>query len=362
MKFTFMATGLRVVILLAGLLLSACNQSNASPPEASQHVTTHALPVGTVSRETTTEYMFLAGSVISDSRIEITSRITGYIKQLAVKEGDRVAAGQLLVELDSSDVDDAVVGAGTAVAKARAALKDNEFDMKSFEKLYRQGTVSETQYRKIRLQRDVAIEELQRAKSAQATAKAQRKYVQITSPVEGIVVARPKRAGDLAIPGTSLLTVESSRGLLFQTYVPEGLVTRLELGAQVEVKIDVLNRTLLGTITRIVFSGDPVTRRFEIKVALPETEHMLAGMFGRARMTKGTREVIRINKESLLEIGGLTGVLIVDENNRARFRWLYLGQQWAKQVEVLGGLKPGERYLLSEAGKVRVGDLIEPLK
>ncbi len=357
-----MAKGFRIFLLWACLLVVNGIQADSSVPESQRQLTTHTLPVAVVKRETTTEYMFLAGSVISDSRIDITPRIAGYIKQLAVKEGDKVSVGQLLVELDSSDVDDAVIGAETAVAKAKAGLKDSEFDMKSFEKLYQQGTVSETQYRKIRLQRDVAIEELQRAKSARSTAKAQRKYVQITSPVDGIVVARSKRPGDLAIPGTSLLTVESSRGLLFQTYVPEGLVTRLELGAQVEVKIDVLKKTLLGTITRIVFSGDPVTRRFEVKVALPETKQLLAGMFGRARMTKGTREVIRISKDSLLEIGGLTGVLIVDDQNRARFRWLYLGQQWAKQVEVLGGLKPDERYLLSEVGKVRVGDLIEPLK
>lgn len=77
--------------------------------------------------------------------------------------------------------------------------------------------------RKVRLKFDAAREALNQARAGLDTTLAQRAYAEITSPVAGMVVARLKRTGDLAVPGTPLLTVESGRGLLFETFVAVGI-------------------------------------------------------------------------------------------------------------------------------------------
>jgi RND family efflux transporter MFP subunit len=210
----------------------------------------------------------------------------------------------------------------------------------------------------VRLKRDAARESLNQAQAIQNTARAQRAYVDIRSPDDGVVVARLKRVGDLAVPGASMLTLEIGRVLLFETSVSEVHVAAITVGSRVRVKIDTLPQVFEGTVNRVVPSGDPVTRSYQVKVALPETAGLLPGMFGRASFVVGKSKSVLIPVSALAERGGLRGVFLVDDAGLAHFRWLRTGREWPDRIEVEAGLKAGDRIVAAVSPGLREGDRI----
>ena len=321
---------------------------------------TYSLPVIEVRNKLIPSTYTTTGSVVSDISIEIASRISGFIQNITVREGEVVQKGRLLVTLDSADVEGAIRKAKAAVNKAASALEDAKTDAERFSALFKRGSASDNALRKAKLQRDMAGDSLKEAQAAFQTALSQRNYINITCPVDGVVIARQKRNGDLATPGAPILTVESARGLLFETYVAEARVGDIHIGDKVEVIIDALDDALAGTVIRIVPSGDPVTRRYQVKIALPETLRLLPGMFGRVHFIIGEEQVMVIPQKSLIGRGGLDGVFVVADNNRISFRWLRTARQLNGDLEVKAGLRPGERIVAIVQPDLRNDDLVNP--
>lgn len=185
-----------------------------------------------------------------------------------------------------------------------------------------------------------------------------RQRIRISSPVTGVVVTRHKRVGDITTPRETILTVKLSQGLIFETYVTESRIGKVKLNDPVTIYIDALDTSIAGTVARRAPSGDPITRRYRVKIALPEHDGLLPGMFGRSHFRIGTESVVVIPRNALLERGGLQGSFIVDNENKAHFRWLRIGKLWPERVEVRAGLQGGERIVTVTETRLRDGDLI----
>ena len=337
-------------------VLAACGPApEARPPSSAK---SWNLPVvKAASTEIPVDYTTV-GSVVSDQRIEVTSRMTGYIHELLVREGDRVRRGQIIARLDGADVDGAIRQNRAAVASANGAFSDAQVDFERFQGLYGRGTITENEWRKIRVRRDAAREALNQVQAALDTTNAQRDYVEIRSPGDGVVVACLKRAGDLAVTGVPMLTLEIGHALLFETAVSEAHVNSIVGGSRARVRIDALTHVLDGTVSRVVPSGDPVTRSFQVKIALPETAGLKPGMFGRASFDVGHSQSLLVPAQAMYERGGLRGVFVVDAAGTAHFRWLRTGREWPDRIEVTAGLTPGERVVAAVDPGLREGDRI----
>jgi len=341
--------------VLISVLLAACDASpDVRPPPAPQ---SRSLNVISVLAGAPVEYMAV-GSVVSDQRVDITSKLSGYIREILVQEGDPVRRGQVLARLDAADVDSGIRQGQAGVSAAEAAFRDAQSDLERFQRLFERGSVSDNELRKIRLKHDGAREALNQARAVFDSARAQRDYAEIKSPVDGLVVARGKRAGDLAVPGAPIMTLESGRRLLFETFVAEEPVASIAVGNPVEVWLDRLARPLEGTVSRVVSSADPVTRSYQVKIALPETKGLMPGMFGRAAFLIGESKSPVVPRPALVERGGLRGVFVVDGESTAHFRWLRIGREWPDRVEVTAGLQAGERLVATADPSLRDGDKI----
>ncbi|WP_226403847.1 efflux RND transporter periplasmic adaptor subunit [Ferribacterium limneticum] len=347
-----------LALLLSALTVACSKYTEEQPPAAPKNWN---LPVVTLDAGGEDEYA-LVGSVVSDQRVDVASRLSSYIREIRVQEGDRVRRGQVLVRLDASDVEGGIRQGRAAFGAAEAAFLDAHTDLERFQRLFDRGSVSDNEMRKVRLKFETARAALNQARAGLDTTLAQRAYADITSPVDGVVVARLKRAGDLAAPGIPLLIVESGRRLLFETFVAESRVAGLAEGKLAAVSIDGLPTTLKGTVSRVVPSGDPVTRSYLVKIALPEKEGLMPGMFGRASFAIGTSHVPVVPRRALVERGGLNGVFVVDEEGRAHFRWLRTGREWTDQVEVSAGLDANERIVAVAEPALRDGDRITQVR
>lgn len=191
----------------------------------------------------------------------------------------------------------------------------------------------------------------------QSTSKKRQEF-RIISPVSGVVVTRSKRVGDQVAPRGAILTVNLSQGFIFETYVSESRIGKIKVNEKVFVYIDALDTSVVGTVARIASSGDPVARRYRVKVVLPGKKGLFPGMFGRSRFRMGSEDVLVIPDTALIERGGLQGIFVVDKENKANFRWLRIGKVWSKNVEVLSGLEAGEKIINVNEIRLRDGDVI----
>ncbi|MBQ0798214.1 MAG: efflux RND transporter periplasmic adaptor subunit [Porticoccaceae bacterium] len=351
------------LLTISTIALSACSPNKDSAVEE------HPLRLETalVSSETLALEYTVVGNVISDHRVDISSKIAAYIRTINVVEGEHIRSDQVLATLDDSAISNAIAQARAALGSAKAQLDDASADLTRYQNLLKDESVAESRVQKTRLLRDTAKEQFNSATAALNSALAQRQYTQITSPVNGLVIARHQRSGDLTTPGAPILSVESQQGLLFQTYLPERYLSRVKPGDKLAVHLDTLPAPLSGKVLRIVPSADPITRRVEVNIAFLPNEASnpggspIPGMFGRVSFLLGSDSRPVIPNSALFERGGLQGVFVIDDNNRLRFRWLRIGRQYAGTTEIVAGLSAGERILTTAQPGLSEGALIEDL-
>lgn len=337
---------------LAALLLLFPPVAASAGPAGERSAGLSAAPV--VETEVPVTYS-VPGSVVSDGRIDVSSRVVGFIQQLDVREGQKVSRGDLLVRIDPSDIDEAIRQAEAGVRASREDLDDAKADVEKYSKLAVTGAIAAETLRKAKVRVDVAQALLDKAQAALAAARAQKSYAAITSPVDGVVVSVMRRTGEMATAGTPLLTVESREVLLFKAFVAESRLSEINPKARVQVRIDTLKgKAFQGRVRGIVPSGDDITRRYEINVILPADPTLVPGMFGRADFVLGARKALLVPRAAIVHRGGLDGVFVLDGNS-ARFRWLRTGMETDEAVEVNAGLTAGEIILVGPIDALRDG-------
>jgi len=316
-----------VLIASALLMLTACSADETQavktphPSVNAQTLTLHATDVPT--------YYITSGIVSSDHRVAISSRISGYVRAINVREGDRVREGQILVRVDP-------VNARQALAQARADFADASADMERYHKLLTGQAVTKQQFDKVQLRYKVAKSRVEQARNQLA-------YAEIASPVTGIVVKKTMNAGDMANPGMPILTVEDPSQLLVETDVSGEAASTLKPGAAVDISIPALHQMRTGHIRQLVNAADPLSHQFHIKISLDSTNLIHAGMFAEVRFRMGTRHAILVPEDAVVHRSGLNGIYVVDEHGIAHYRQIRLGEQHSNGVEVAAGLAAGER-------------------
>lgn len=346
----------RSLLLLASMALVACGESQETPN--GRDLQTWQLPIITVGEQELPEQYTSVGSITAERQINISSRISSYITELPVEEGEQVENGQVLAVLDHKELNNQISSARAAAKSAQAVLTDSINDVGRFEALLAQGSISEAKVRKVRLQQATAEENLKAAQAALALARSQSQYVQIRSPASGIVIRRHQSVGDLATPGVPLLAIETRDRLKFETFVAESQLANISVGDPVQLQIDNFEQTLSAEISQIVYAGDPVTRSYKTTLLLPGQTGLYSGMYGRATFTVGHSSNVTIPLSALVEKSGLQGVYVVDSDNHLRFRWLRIRRLWPDVVEIASGLDAGERIVTDVAAGIREGDRI----
>ncbi len=338
----------RVAVLSSCIfLLAACTDGSSSPRSASKPMPADVVVVRQARWPVTND---VTGSVVSDGRIDVASRVTGFIRQLDVREGQAVRR-----RIDASDIDAAIAQARAGVQAAQEAWRDAQHDVNQNAQLVPAGAISADALRKSRVREETTRAALEQAQSALAAAQAQRNYVTITSPVDGVVVSVARRSGEMAAPGAPLMTVESREVLLFKAFVPERSLAAVKAGDSIPVRIDALgDERLKGRVRGVVPSGDGVTRRYEVDIVLPRDARLLPGMFGRLEILLDEKRAVTVPRAALVRRGGLDGVFVL-QDGVARFRWLRTGQRLGDVVEVSAGLSDGETILASVADTVHDG-------
>jgi len=275
----------------------------------------------------------VTGQVAPIFQATLSSRIQGTIDKLLVREGSRVSKGQLLIQLDSRDLQ-------ADLARAHAEVENAKAHLDRMNQLYVQDAVSKQEM-------ENATRTYRVAEASRRAVEAQLSYTMVRAPFEGVITEKKVEAGELASPGQPLLKMEDPLHLRLEATVAEGDLKSVSRGDKIPVVIDALGgQALTGLVSQILPAGDPQTHTFMVKVDLPKTPGLKTGMFGRFQLDKGLTQTILVPSAAVVERGELSSLYVVGSDQTARLRWVKLGRRFEQQVEILSGLNIGERVLV----------------
>ncbi len=337
--------------LILALGLSACGGDELPAPEEPAPVPVRLQKVEPVQTAAARRY---PGTLQGERRVQLAARIMGRIVYLRVEEGDRVRRGQTLVRLRSEDVEAQKEQVLANLREAEAALANAETNYLRMKALFEAESATKKEYEDAATGYETAQARVAALRGKLDEVEEALTYTVLTAPLDGYVVQKRAEEGDLAAPGAPLLVVEDTRRLKVVAQAPESAVDRLAVGDTVDVEVGAPGeRTARGVISRINPSAHPVSRRFDVHVRmLGDTSAFKSGMYARVVVRKGARPVIAVPEAALLRRGQLTGLFTVDPENRAFLRWVRTGKRLGDRVEVLSGLREGERYVTASEGRL----------
>lgn len=346
-----------MIVVIAYKIYSniATGKERASRALAGRTVTVEAAAVG--RRDLAPVFTFSANLEAVWST-EVSTKADGRIDKLFVEEGDRVTAGMVLARLDMNELAAQVMQAEGQVLQAQATLEQNELNFQRMDALYKQNAVSAHTLDSARTQRDLALGGVRAAQGNLILLKTRLDNANILSPLTGVVIRRHVQAGAFSKAGAAIFTVADVSTLLAKAVVGEAQIAELTLGKSVNVKVDALKgQEFKGRVTRLSPAASVPTRTFTAEVSIPNPgEQIKVGMFANADIVGQERKnVLTVPESALVMREDQKTVFVVAEENRVVQKVLKLGDAAGGYVEVLSGVKEGERIIVAGQHKLKDG-------
>lgn len=316
----------------------------------------------TISHQTITDYRALDGTVEAVNQSTVSAQVQAVVTGIYADVGDQIDAGTLLVKLDDTEIQAKLRQAQAAVAEAKANLFDTRSQLQRLKQLFTRKATSQSDLDRAQAAYDAAVAQQEAARSEVAVAQRQLSYTQIKAPYSGLVVARQVELGETVQPGTPLLTGLALSPLRVLVQVPQSLKAIAVKDGKVQIDYD---GTPLATanISRVSPLASQDTHDFAVRIDLPaDIRGPLPGEAVKVRFITGERQAILIPQASVVHEGELSAVYVMDNQDQPLLRQVRLGATADNQVEVLAGLKDGERIapnavdILSELAKKAVSN------
>ncbi|MBH9552573.1 efflux RND transporter periplasmic adaptor subunit [Inhella gelatinilytica] len=307
-----------------------------------------AVEVASVRRDDALEAAQAVGSLRAQQTTMLRPEVQGRIVKLAIKDGQKVSAGAVLVQLD-----DSVVRAQLQQAQAQAATAQSQ--VRRQEELQAQGFVSPSAVEQAQMAAQVAQAQV-------ALAQAQVQRYQVRAPFAGVAGIRLVSVGDYVKEGADLVGLEDTRRFYADFRVAEQLAGRLKVGQPVQVTVDALpGQPLAALVEAVDTQADANGRALLVRARLTQTKAGLrTGLFVRVALELGRREAaLWVPEEALVPQGGKLFVyrVVGAEAHRVPVK---VGARKPGWVELLEGVQAGDQVV--SAGQQRLRGDKAPIK
>mgnify|MGYP005995907577 CR=1 FL=1 len=309
-----------------------------------------------VEANTNSPFLSVSGKIQAANSADLSTRMMGYVNKVHVNVGDKVKKGQLLVSINNTDLQAKKGQVNAGITEAKTAFNNASKNYNRFKNLYESKSISQKEMDDMTANYEMAKARLESANQMKNEINAQFAYSNITAPFSGIVTSKNVENGNMANPGTPLISIETPGNFEVMTMVPETEISQIKNGTTVDVLVKSINKNIKGKVVEVSSSAKNTGGQYLVKINLDKTDaNILSGMFTTVQFPverKTTSEMVLISTEALVKNGQLSGVYTVSESNKALLRWLRLGRTYGNEVEVLSGLSSNETYIISADGKL----------
>lgn len=324
--------------------LARSGQADRPAPAATPaNATRIAVDVAPVAVGPLAETLQAVGSLRPDEAVTVTSEIAGRVAKIAFREGQRVAAGDLLVQLDSSILRAELARIRSELTLARANHERNT-------RLARDGMASPRT-------RDESLAALQAAEAGIALAEARLEKTAIRAPLSGVVGLRAVSAGAYVEPGTPIVELSDIDPVKLDFRVPELALPSLREGQTVRVTVDALpGQRFEGQVYAIDPIVEPGGRAIRMRARIPNSDGTLtAGLFARIEIVIEEREQAMTIPESAVFARGDGRFVYRIVDGRALLSPVSLGVRQPGRVEIREGIGAGDVVVTAGHQQLRDG-------
>jgi multidrug efflux pump subunit AcrA (membrane-fusion protein) len=385
-----------LVVVAAGLLAAGCAKKEEAEVEAPAPV-----QVTGVTQEPIRRIVAGDGVLFAQDQSSVMPSINKPVVKFYVNRGDHVKQGQLVAKLESRDLDAAVANAQAQVTQAdlnvhsvslatvpeslvkaqadvendKEALDASKKLLDSQTKLFQQGALAGRRVDEARVayinaktqleganehlrtlnavgkedQVAIAKAQLEAAKAQLASAKAQLSYADITSPRSGVVADRPTYEGEMAVPGTPLLTVMDISRVVARVNIPQNQGGGVKVGQMADVIPADGGDTVQGRVTVVSPATDANSTTLQVWVQADNPgEKLKPGASVHVKViTELVKNATTVPATAILpgEEGG-TAVLVIDAESIAHKHPVTLGIREGNKVQILTGARPGDEVVV----------------
>lgn len=285
------------------------------------------------------------GTIRAVHETSIGSKLLARVVEVKLKAGQKVKAGEVLVQLDDTDLRARLQQAKAAAASADAVRMQQAADEKRYAELAEKNAISRQEYEKAATTLRSAEAEALRAQEIAKEVQAMLDWATIRSPIDGTVIDKKVDVGDMVSPGQILVTLFDPTRMQLVASVRESLAHQLQIGQGIDVRVEGLKKQCQGTISEIVPEAQSASRTFQVKVTGPCPTGIYTGMFGRILIPLQEEQVLVVPRQAVRRVGQLELVEVPEDGNSSR-RAIRTGRTLDENVEVLSGLREGERVLV----------------
>jgi len=315
----------------------------------------------------TDDELRLTGTVTSERVASLSTSVNGLVKRVRVDAGDRVAAGNALIYLDSAMARLALDRTKAADEEARAQLSEQQRLRDEAQEMFERGLIPETRLHSAESERRVAAARVQRLV---AERKEQEEIVRrhtVVAPFAGVISKKLTDPGEWVETGTTVLELVDTQRLRIDVQVPQERYGEISVGTPIIVELDAdAGRFLKGKVIARVPVNNPGARTFLVRVKVENgTKEMAPGMS--ASVVFALREgvsTVRVPRDAILrKPDGSTNVWIVIDGDAPTVseRQVELGRSLRGWVDVRSGIDSGARVVVRGNEALREGQQVRVL-
>jgi RND family efflux transporter MFP subunit len=279
------------------------------------------------------------GTVTARTVSQIAPKIPARILAINVKTGDAAKAGQIVARLDPTELQSRVNQAQSALAAAEAQAAKTGADLRRTQSLFDQEAATRQTLEAAQAAAHTAQAQVAEARAAIATTESALSETVLRVPFDGTVLKRNQEPGDMAMPGSPVLTIQSGQHLRVEAAIPESCARDIRLGDSLQARI--AENSYNVKVEEITPAADPNTRTVLVKAGLENPSLAKPGVFVWVGQHCGSHTGLLIPSAAVSRSGQLESVLLVMEGS-ARLRHIRTGKSHDGWVEVLSGLKEGD--------------------
>jgi RND family efflux transporter MFP subunit len=337
----------------AALVGLSCSHPAGDEEIASAEVPTISAETGAVTRQDLVEPLLVRGTVASvpNQDVRLAAQVPGRVVVMSVAEGDAVRAGQVVAEIETRPFEDQHRQAAAALDQARAAQENARLNLVRTDRLFERGIAAGKEVEDARAQRAAADAGVEQARAALDMADRQLARAHVTSPIAGQVVKRFVGVGEQVdgSPAQPILEVADVDRVEVAAHVTADRLGRVRVGQPVTIASDAYpDRTFAGEVIAIAAAIDPATNAALVRIRVKNPLRLLkVGMFAQARIGLQDKRGVLTVPPSALSKGEDGAAVYVVSGDQATRTPVKVGLETPEAVEILGGVKEGQKVLTS---------------
>jgi RND family efflux transporter MFP subunit len=358
------------LVLVAALALVSCGKGpDAAAAKAKAAAAVPATPlllaredVHTVRNSALASGPSITGTVQPERRADLRAEVQAIVLKVLKENGDVVRHGDLLVQLDSTAIRDALASAEAASRSAALAYEQATRQFDRMTTLRTSGMTSAQALDDTEGRRNSALSDVEAAKARVVLARQQMQRTEVRAPFDGVVTDRKVSPGDTATLGKELLKVIDPGSMRFEAMISADDVGSVRPGQVVHFRVNGYgNQEFAGKVRRVNPAANATTRQVEVLVDFTgDKQPKLAGLYAEGRLETESKTSLTVPATAVLRDGDKTSVFRLKDNKLQQVA-LALAERDARSGDyvVSGGLQEGDQVIRHATASLKDGQPVQ---